>query len=371
MKLVKATENDSDRLKEFFERMILPGSIDFSIRRPGSFFDQYRLQSTDFQTIMLIDDQDKINGIASLIFREGHVNGEKQIWGYATDLRVAPTRQAVMQWASRFLPVLESECEARRCKYVFSAVEHHGNQAYNALIRPTSSARRRLPRYYLVNRFRVVALHGRIPFAAQPLTSIRLKEMQREDIEPLCAYLREQAHERPLADVHDPELFMEKLSRWPGLELEDFRIARNAKGRILGCAALWDNSRAQQFVPQTYNGFAHTLHQSLNIASWFGLVRPTAQPERPMASRYLTHLACDSAEVFHRLVDDAFSRLAPKEFLVYEHFRGHWRTLPPLSFIASSLPFGLYMILPPAAPVPAWLTPHSQGLPPEFEAAWV
>lgn len=371
MRLLLASEEHSSQIKEFFERMHLPGAIDFSIRRHGSFFDQYRLLSDDFETALLMDENNQISGMASLIFREGWVLGEKQIWGYATDLRIAPNRKAITQWSQHFLPVLEKACAARNCRFVFSAVEQHENQAYNALIRPTSHGRRKLPRYHLVNRFRVVTLHGRKPFSTRSLPSIQLEPLEIKHLDRLCTYLRERAASRPLADRHTPERFLARLQRWPGLELKDIRIATDRSGRVLGCAGLWNSSHVQQFIPQTYHGTAHTLHQSLWLASLVGLARPTPPPEKPMPLRFLTHLACDNAEVFHRLVDDAFDRLGPKEILSYGHFKGHWRTLPPESFIASSIPFGLYMVMAPHAKVPDWPTPGMHALPPEFEMAWL
>ncbi len=376
MEILKASESDSQRLKAFFERMVLPGAIDFSLQRSGSFFDQYRLFSDDFETLIMVDDDFEIAGMASVLFREGIVRGEKQTWGYATDLRIAPTRKAISQWAQKFLPELESACESRRCKYVFSAVQTSDNQAYNALIRPASHTRRRLPRYHLVNRFRIVGLHGRVPFGEKPLPSIRLSEMKHADLEPLCAYLQEQAMHRTLAHVHTPQNFLEELSRWPGLRISDFRIARDSKGKILGCAALWDGRPVQTYVPQNYNGFAQTLQQTLWLASLTRIVRPMADPLEPMQMQYLTHLCCDSPEVFHRLADDAFERVRRPDFLAYMHFRGNWRTLPPTSFISTSLPYGFYMVLPPNLEAPDLRAKSRPGspmdyLPPEFELAWI
>lgn len=373
MKLIKAAESDSSRVKAFFERMVLPGAIDCTIQRPGSFFDQYRLISDDFETYLLLDEHGEIVGMASIIFREGFVLGEKQVWGYATDLRIAPTRKALTQWAQHFLPVLERARDERRCRHVFSAVQLSENPAYNALVRPTSHAKRRLPRYHLLNRFHLVNIHGRVPFSIKPIEGIRLKELDMNNVEALCAYLNEKSKHRPLAAVYQPEDFLKRIEAWAGLELSDFRIAQDVKGQIIGCSGLWNSSKVQSYIPQTYHGFAHTLHQLLTIAGWFGAVRPTAQPEKPMPMRFMTHLACDSPEVFHRLADDSFSRLGPKEFLSYAHFRRHWRTLPTRSFVTTAVPYGLYMILPPNAEVPLWPAPnlHTHTLPPEFEAAWI
>ncbi len=371
MKLVPAGDSDAERLKRFFESSTLPGAVDFSIRRPLSFFDQYRLLSDDFETLMLTDDDGSIAGMASLIFREGHVLDEKQTWAFATDLRIAPTRKAIAQWAQYFIPVLDRLQKERGCRYLFSALEQHDNQAYNALIRPTSHTRRRMPRYLLANHFHVVNLHGRFPFSSKPLQSIRLKTLEYSDLEEVCAYLRGQAKLRPLATYYLPETFMKDLGRWPNLKLSDFRVARDAMEKIRGFAALYDGKPVQSHVPLQYHGFANTIHQSLWLSSFTGLVRPFAQVDQEMPVQFLTHLHCDSAEVFHRLADDAFSRLGSRELLTYIHFRGNWRTLPPRSFVATHLPFGLYLILPPTSEAPPWPMPSIRSLPPEFEAAWL
>ena len=222
-----------------------------------------------------------------------------------------------------------------------------------------------------MNRFRVVNLHGRSPFADKPLKSIKLKVLTEADVEPLCAYLSERAQKRTLARVHTPETFMEELGRWPGMQLSDFRMAMDKAGKILGCAALWNGRRVQSFTPVRYHGFAATAQQTLKLASYLGFVRAPSGPGQVMPTQFLTHLSTDSPEAFHTLVDDAFRRLGPREFLSYVHFRGNWRTLPPRGYIATSLPFGLYLILPPNAEPPVWPRATLQTLPPEFDIAWL
>lgn len=371
MKIIKAMESDSDRVKTFFERSTLDGPIQLSVRRYGSFFDHYRLQSDDFETFLMVDDKDEIAGIVSLIFHDGFVLGQREVWAYAADLRIAPTRAAVTQWAELFVPALEEACKARNCRYVFSAVHLNDSAVYNALIRPTLGRGRSMPRYHQMNRFRLVFLHGKNPLAPKPLNSIRLSVPTVTDIDQICEYLTEKNQQRPLATRHHPTAFIRRLENWRGFDFDDFRIARDKRGHIIGCASLWDSRIVQSFIPQTYQGFAHTQHQTLRFMSSLGIARSTPDPELPFPTRMLTHLACDSAEVFYSLVEDAFSRLRPKEYLAYCHFRGHWRTLPPQSYFATSLPYGLYMVLSPTMEAPEWPNTNMANLPPEFEAAWL
>jgi hypothetical protein len=164
---------------------------------------------------------------------------------------------------------------------------------------------------------------------------------------------------------------MKDLVRWPNLKLSDFRIASDFTGKIRGFAALYDGREFQKFVPRAYHGFANTVQQLLRVASFSGLVRPLPSPGHEIPLRFLSHVVSDNAEIFHRLVDDAFSRIGSKELLSYAHFRGNWRTLPPNAFFATSLPYGLYLLLPPHSDAPPWPIPSVRSLPPEFEAAWL
>ncbi len=371
MRLVRATEADSSRLNEFFSKIPLKGTFDYQMIRQGSFFDHYRIQSDDFETLCLMDSKDKVQGMVTLVFHRGLIHQEKTTWCFATDLRISISREAITNWAQLFVPAIERACEERNCRFLFSAVEHSRNQAYNALIRPNSHARRRLPRYFLINKLHVVSLLGRWPFAARPLNTIRIHPLELCDIEATCQFMRSKANLRPLANAYEPDEFISMLNRWPGLALSDFRLAKDVRGNILGLAGLWSEHRTQDIVPQRYHGFTQTFQQSLNLASWLGVSRSLAAPHQAMQTRMLTNVVCENAEVFHSLVDDAFSRLGSREFLTYGHFRGHWRTLPPRSFISASVPFGFYLILPPTAEPPPWLMPDPHQLPPEFEVAWL
>jgi hypothetical protein len=370
IKLIRATEIDSEKLKKFFQQMVLPGLIDLSIERRGSFFDHYRLQSDDFETLLLVENEDQIVGMATLLFRNGLINGELQTWGIATDLRVAPTRRAVLQWAQHFLPELERACKWRECNYIFSAMQLHGNRAYNALLRPQAE-RRQMPRYYQVSKFHLIGLHGRLPFAPAPLSSIHIKPAELRDLEALCSFLGTPSRLRPVSLRYEPEYFIRRIERWPGLELNDFRIARDSQNNIIGCAALWDGRVVQAYIPQTYHGIAHTAHQTLSFASWLGIARPTAQPLHTMPMQYLTNLYCSNADTFHALAHEAFLRLGKDEFLTYGHFRGNYTTMPPRGWLATSIPYGLYLVLPPKENAPDWILPGPQSLPPEFEVAWL
>ncbi len=368
MKLVLAQDSDSDRLKDFFAKMTLSGAIDFSIRRHGRFSDHYLLQGEQHQTLLLQDDKEQLQGMCSLLYKTGFVNGEKQIFGYATDLRIAPTRHAIIEWAQLFLPFMERALAERGCHYVFSAIEQTEGQAYNALLRPQQS-RRRFPRYYLLRKFRLMAIHGLIPFAPKPVAAISLHRATLNDVDELCAYLRKKGQDRPIGLIYEPSDFLERLQRWPGMNLDDFILARDKSGRLIGCTAPWSGSHVQSFVPVAYHGEALANYQTFKALSFLGLAKRLPKRGVPFQLKHLTHLAVDHGEVLYAFIVAALKSSLPQELVCYAHFKGHMTTMPPKSLWTTSLPYGLYTILPPQKTLPDWLQPNPWRTPPEFDSA--
>jgi hypothetical protein len=174
MELVNATDEDNERLLHYFAQMTMPGPIDIRSRRMFNFFNQYRIQTEDYVTCLLENEKKEIEAMASILFRPGKIDGVDEMIGYATDLRVSPTRRAILNWSQHFLPVLEAERESRNCRYIFSAVPHSQRQAYNAFIRPRN-LRRRMPRYHLFRRLELVSIHGLWPFHDLPLSGIKVR----------------------------------------------------------------------------------------------------------------------------------------------------------------------------------------------------
>ena len=77
MKLVRATDLNNDQLIEYFENTILPGPIDFQLKRIFNFFNQYKIQTDDYVTYTLLNDDSEIEAMVSLIFRKGFIDASQ------------------------------------------------------------------------------------------------------------------------------------------------------------------------------------------------------------------------------------------------------------------------------------------------------
>lgn len=194
--------------------------------------------------------------------------------------------------------------------------------------------------------------------------------MAQEDISPLARYLQQATAERSLRFHYDEAMITERLARWPGAKLEDFLIALDPQGNIVGCVFPWSSEKVCRYVPVDYHGLAETVRQLVMAGRFLGLTRPLPASGRPYDFKYLTMLNVKNPEVFYALLWHAYERNS-RSFLVYPYFLDHLITLPPRWFIHSEMPFGIYTLLPPGEQLPTYLHPQPLKPPPDLELALV
>ncbi len=366
MNLQIANPEDSDRISAFYRTQIETGYFDYQLTRDGSFFAPYKAYSDDCVTYMLVDDSGAVHAVASLIFREGVLNGERQIIGYATDLQVSNNRAAILNWSNHFLPILLHEREKRNCKYVFTVLTQAHQQAYNAFVRPRSP-KRRLPRYHLYRRFQLVSLHGRLPLAPTPLETIVTRPGTEKDRKAIYEYIAQKSRQLPLHYYETPEDVDLLLQRWTDFKIENFILALDYLKNIVGCVLPWFNSHHQRMTVQRYKGGALTLYQGLKLFSFMGYTRPLPRPNHPLQFHFLTHFYFDNPDIFDSLLQKAWSTHRHEPFITYCHFKDNFLTRLPKSYVKSKIGCGLYCLLAPEDPIPDFLKLAQIGKPPDFD----
>ncbi len=366
MNLEIAQEKDSEAIARFYNSQMESGYFDYRIHRKGSFFASYRHFSDDSVTYILKDNDDTVHAVATLIFREGVLNGERQKIGYATDLQVSNNRKAILNWSNHFLPILLHEREKRNCKYVFTVVTKAHRQAYNAFVRPRSP-KRKLPRYHLFRRFQLVSLHGRLPFAPEPLATIATTRATDADLGPLAEYIVSKTQGLPLHYSESVDQWTESFADLEDLKISDFIVSRDSKKNIIGCTLPWSPEKYEQITVHAYKGKALSLYQALKFFSLLGLTRQLPHPTTPFQFHYLTHFYFDNPDIFNALMRTSWNLLPKEQFLTYCHFKDNFQTRLPKSYIKSKIPCGLYCLMAPEDPVPDFLKLAQIGPPPEFE----
>lgn len=372
MQLEIADAQSDKELRSFFEQFALSGVLDFRPSRPQGFFKPYGLHSDDSKTYILRDDSGEIQALATFAFRRVLLGDRIRKIAWATDLRVSPQRRALLEWSQNFLPVIRSIYQEHAIETIFSVINRADPAIQNTFLRPRSP-KRTWPRYHLYRKFDLVSLHGRFPWAKGKLPFVRVVRADHSMKADLLSYLQNRSQYRPFASIWDLESFDDRLKRIPGLRLEDFFIAYDSKDQIIGCLGSWNGEAIQEFRPLSYSLRAHNFRQFLKFGRYLGWTRPLTKPvrstgfEAPLKFRYLIYPFATNEDVFESLLSTAFENSNPGEFLLYARPEQDFRRNPPPGWVAGSLPYSLYALVPPEMPTPDFLDPRNKENP-EIEA---
>ncbi|WII71924.1 hypothetical protein QJS83_15780 [Bdellovibrio sp. 22V] len=364
MKLEIAKPEDSKALAEFYKSFPLRGLVEMKLDRHGDFFAPYAIQSDRHLTYQLKED-DKLEGVASFVMRDVLLDNKVKPVAFGRDLRISSNRRAILEWSQHFLPVMEEVFHTFGCKHLFSVLSMSEVQALNAFVRPRTM-KRPLPHYYLYRRFNMVSVHGRLPWAKNPLPHLRLRRGSAQNIDALIYYIIQKSRQKDLATVWDAQSFHEKLERWKGLKLEDFIVAFDRNENIVGCVAPWSSGGIQDVIPLEYSLRAHNFRQFLKFGNMFGWTRTLTKPysrlkiEGTFNFRYLNFLFADNGDIFESLLWKAYDDANENEFLVYNQVRSEYIYRRPSEWISAKMPFGVYLLLPPDAEPPKFLHPSNE-----------
>lgn len=365
MELKKATERDNENLKHYFEQQVVTGAYNYSLSRPHSFFDQYRLSTKDFHTYILRDHKQQIQATASILFKKAYINNQEQFVGYATDLRVSPTRKATLSWAKEFVPAFDQLKKERDCDFVFSDLELFENQAYNTLLR-RRTRQHKLPRYHLFRKLFLVVIYGRRLLRAKPISTIKIHRGRLDQLDEIALYLQGKSVRRPLRYNLSSAELSRRCQQWPNFTIENFLIARNSQNQIIGCMAPWNNSEVQKITVRKYHRKSLQVFNTSRALHTLGLTRPLPSAGTAFKVKHLTHLATDNPDILYALTCYAYDECTSKELLVYPNYFGDFASRPDRSFISAKIPYGLYSILNAEQKRPDFLRPNPFHPAPDF-----
>ncbi len=369
MEIIKSGPADQESLLQFYNGINLPGYVELTIERKEPYDALYAMQTNDYDTFIIRDKAGGIFGTFTILYRDGMIDGKFEKIGYATDMRIAPNREALLTWSKQFLEVLENSQKERACKYMFSILSQEAGKTYNTFLRSRSRIST-FPRYHLLRKFVLVTVNGRIPKLSHPLPSIRVVPADHRILDALLNYIRQKSKIRPLSFDNSQETFLRRLSLWKGLKLEDFLVAFDSQNNIVGCAAPWNPTSVQGYQVAGYHGSIAGYRKIFAVGSLFGVTRHLPAHNKSLNFRFLSHLFVNNHDIFQALLFNAYKQCRRNEFLVYQNFDGDLVTWLPKYFIGWSMPFGLYSIGPESLENPS-LQPSPLLPAPHIEAALI
>jgi hypothetical protein len=328
--------------------------LELSIRRDPDFFGLYRMQTEDFECWVGGEDG-AIQGMGTILVRDGYLDGKPARVGYLGDLRVTPHLQAGRLIGRFYGSVLERFSETRGCAVYLTTIIASNTAAVRAL---TGEGGRKLgiPQYTLLRNFDIRAIHLALR-RPRPRTPYRVRRATASDIPALARFLDRDARHRPFGAVFTEPALLRRLRDWPGLTIDRFYLAFDQAGSLSGCCALWDAAPVTRTVVTAYRGSMRWVKRGYNT-----MARLVRAPRLPPAGgelryAYLTHQAVPSEDprVWRALLEAVYtdSRRSGYHFLsacVYQDdplepaYRG---------FLTTNLRAQLYAVGPRGHPLPS------------------
>lgn len=271
--------------------------LSLSVRRAPDVDAMYALHGREWEGWVVADDvAGRVEGMGSIVIRDGYVGGAVVPVGYLGDLRFSARAEGRMLLDRTFGPILEEASARHGCRHYLTAIITSNERARRALtVQTARAAARGRPRYTLLREFDIRSLHLVLPHR-RPRSRYAVRLAREADIPAVAALLDADARRRPFGYPMPEAELRRRLREWPGLSIDAFHLCEDTNGRLVGVLARWDASPVKQTVVEGYSGRMGRVRTIHDLAARV-LGRPRLpRPGEPMHYQYVTHLAVPSDE---------------------------------------------------------------------------
>lgn len=271
----------------------MDADLSLSIRRAPTVDALYALHAREWETWVVADGDDVIEGMGSVLVRDSSLEGQPCNVGYLGDLRFSARAEGRHLLDRAFGPILRQTRERHDCEYYLTAIITANTRARRALTVQTARAvRHGRPRYTLLREFDIRSLHL-VPPRLHERAAVSVRRATAGDIASIASLLDDDARRRPFGYRMSEFALQSRLASWPGLKIESFHVAESSRG-LVGVVAPWDAAPVKQTVVVKYSGTFSRVRLLHDMAAR-SLRRPSLpEPGGAFRYQYLTHLAVPS-----------------------------------------------------------------------------
>lgn len=293
-----ATRDDEPEVRRLLRENPMAGGVRVSLEREPDAFAAAAVLGRPHHTVVARDPSSGgLVGMGHRAVMDVYVNGEPARVGYLSQLRVDGAYRGRRRLLARGYDVLAARRAPDEEAFDLTSIMADNEPALRLLGAGVPG----LPTYRPLDRFVTLVVStwraprwngGERAVAARP-----------DEVEETAACLDRNARRYQLARRWRAD-DLSSGERCPGLHAGDFHLAFGSGGRLLGTAALWDQSAFKQVVVR---GYAPALARGLwwiNGGAWLLGAPRLPAPGRALPHAYLSHVAVDDddAAVFERLL---------------------------------------------------------------------
>jgi hypothetical protein len=345
-----ATEADGARLCELFSSVSMEADLHLTVDRDPDFFALYNIQrATALTPILCLDAPEgrSIQGVACMLARDGFMHGRRERIGYMGDMRLTPRVRG-----RRFLGTHFADCVAQgeatlNCQRWYTAIIASNKAAIRALTEPNPAFPNK-PIYRPYLDFQI--LNVQFTWRRRKRTDIAVRRANASDVDRISAFLAADHQQRPFGYDFGDGLLAHRLATWPGLSIDDFYLAEDTDGHLMGVTAPWDPHAIKRFRVIAYNGSMRWVRRGMNLLASVTSATKLPPPGGFLRYFYLTHVSIkdESPEVMSALVDQIYDDYLGKGFHFFSAFVMRDDPLAPAyrSFTTTPLPAKLFTVSP-------------------------
>jgi hypothetical protein len=306
-----ATPGDDPELRRLLRENPFPGKISVSFEREPNYFIGANLGNSIHQTVIARDGSSgEAIAMGGRSIRDVYINGIVKRVGYLSDLRISKGYRVMRRELSRALTYFHNLHQDGHVPFYLSSIIED-NLAARRLF---SAGLPGLPNFQEYARLYTLAIYCRRKRRRLPMPNgLRSTRGSSARIKEITACLQRNAVRYQFASHWNSDSLFNP-DHTPDLAPEDFFLAQDGE-KVVGCLALWDQSRFKQTVVRGYAG---------SLARWRGLVNVGARifgwpilpsPHEPFHHSYACHLAVDddNPRIFASLLRAVYNHAATQD----------------------------------------------------------
>jgi len=300
-----ATPADNGALIELAASCPMNGEMSVRMDRGPDFFALNKLEG-DRWNVAVADRAGKVVGCIAISERNVYVNGRPTRTGYVGDFKVHPAHRDT-RVADALSLGAESWCGSLPPAAPLLITVLAGNRAMERRL----SGPRGVASFQKVGTIRTHSVPMLWRRRESHRTSVRLAPARWRDLDEMVALWNTVAPLRQLAPVLSARPLADWIQKAPGLDISSYRLARTARGELVGFLAVWDQRSFKQLTVVGYSRRMNAARLAFNSLCPFVGVERLPVTGSPLECVTVAHICApaDRSDVLRALLTSAYNEL--------------------------------------------------------------
>lgn len=255
----EATAEDNDALVALAAACSMDGDIGFRVTREPDFFQLARLEGRVWR-IGVAEIDGRVVGSVMGAVRHAYLHGTPRSTLYVGDLKVHPSvrRTGVGDALSEWVRCALAEMGGSETPVLLTILA--GNRA----MENRTPGRALVPRFARFATIRAFSIPLLFP-CAEAKDGLVVTAARATDVEEMAELWERVAPRRQFAPAFDAESLAAWIAASPGLDIADYRVARDRGGRIAGFLGWWDQAAFKQSQVTHYSTRLQAVRAVVNM----------------------------------------------------------------------------------------------------------